>query len=42
MAYVFDCVAKHFCYFLIMLTAKVIFSAYCLQYGKYVIFGIVI
>lgn len=37
MACGFDCIAKHFCYFLTVLTAQVIFSASCLQYGKHVI-----
>lgn len=38
--FVFDCIAKRFYYFLIMLTAKVIFSACCLQYGKCVVWAL--
>lgn len=38
--FVFDCIAKRFYYFLIMLTAKIIFSACCLQNGKCVVWAL--
>lgn len=38
--FMFDCIAKRFYYFLIMLTAKIIFSACCLQNGKCVVWAL--